>query len=199
MDPKTVAGAVAPFKSDIINILKGVKDEYINFFEASVTKYIEDRKNKLSHTNTFLFPDEKVRFYDVYYPLSLTIRESEKKINSDNLLQHLFSKSNVASIFGIAGSGKTMLMKHCFLQCYQTLYKIPIYIELRDFNINGFSFSEFIYKTILENKLKPNTRILNRALLSGKFIFILDGFDEINFEIKDRLVAELESFIYINN
>lgn len=198
MDAKTFGSAISPFKSDILSLLKGVKDEYINFFEFGLTNYIENRKDKLSLTNTFLFPDKKVNFYEVYFPLSLTVGKSDGIIDSDKLLSNLFIKTNVAGIFGVAGSGKTMLMKHIFLQCYSNTFKIPIYIELRDFNSNGFSFSEYIYKIVLDNKLKPNTRILDRALQGGRFLFVLDGFDEINFEIKEKLIREIDEFIDIN-
>ena len=134
-----------------------------------------------------------MNFYDVYFPLSL--KTSKKIIHSDNLMVELFLKGNCSAILGEAGSGKTMLMKHAFLQtCTEKLYAIPIFIELRDLNIFRVSL-EYIYSIILKNKIKPSSRIAERALDNGGFVFFFDGFDEISLEIKDKLVLEIEHLV----
>lgn len=92
-----------------------------------------------------------------------------------------------------------MLLKHSFLKCYWEMLKIPIYIELRNLNNYKSTFYNYIHELILNNKIKPNTNILERALKSGKFIFILDGFDEINIDKKEQTTQELEDFIDTNN
>jgi hypothetical protein len=190
-----VGKSLAPFKDMLKDILKEAKSEFDDFFEKGISDYIEDRNSKIGITNTFIFRNEKVNFYETYFPLDLRSKNGNRLINSDNLLSELFQNTNCATILGMAGSGKTMLMKHAFLKCYDEVFKIPIYIELRDLNNLGVSLIEYIYSVILKNGIKPSTRILERSLESGKFLFLLDGFDEIKLEIKEKLILEIENFI----
>jgi len=193
MDPITTAKASAPFLGILKDMFKGVKEEFIDWFQLGISEYIEDRNKKFYATNTFISRNEKVNFYDVYFPLNL--KNSKKNVSSDNILDEIFSKTNCGAILGVAGSGKTMLMKHAFLQSYNKLYSIPIFIELRDLNTLGISLLDYIYTIILKNKIKPSSKIVERALEKGGFIFFFDGFDEINLDLKEKLVLEIEHLV----
>lgn len=197
IDPKISITILSAIKNEILGVFKGIKDEAQNTFAIGLAKYIADRQQKFSKINTFIFRHEKVAFYDTYYRLSLSRKQKSKKIicNSDDILNHLFIESNTAGIIGIAGSGKTMLTKHVFLKCKNETFKIPIFIELRDLNNYSKSLIEYVYEIILSNKIKPSTRILERALKSGNFLFIFDGFDELNLDKKDQFTSDIEKFI----
>src|SRR5690606_26451147 len=105
------------------------------------------------------------------------------------------NKSNCVSIIGNAGSGKSMLLKHLFIDSYEEGFKVPIYLELRSFNNIESSFKDFIINIIDSNNLAPNKKIIERILKSGRFIFLLDGFDEIYSIKKSKLVDEIDLFI----
>ncbi|MBK6283657.1 MAG: hypothetical protein IPF54_14305 [Draconibacterium sp.] len=62
-------------------------------------------------------------------------------------------------------------------------------------NETSGTFEEIIFKTIYNNKLSPNDKILERLLSSGEFIFLLDGFDEIYSTQKERITFEIDNFI----
>lgn len=182
----------APFLTILKGFFKESKGEFDDWFRIGLSNYIEDRKNKYSRINTFIFRTEKVDFYNTYFEVSIGYKN--KQLSSNNLLESLFSNSNFAAIIGVAGSGKTMLMKHGFLSAYGTLYAIPIFIELRDLNHLNIPLIEYIYTIILDNRIKATTRLVERALEEGGFIFFLDGFDEINLEKKESIILEIERF-----
>ncbi len=66
---------------------------------------------------------------------------------------------------------------------------------MRDLNTLGISLIDYIYINILKNKIKPSSKILERALKEGGFVFLFDGFDEINLELKNKIIIEIEQLI----
>lgn len=88
-----------------------------------------------------------------------------------------------------------MLLKHFFLNSITTQFRIPIVIELRSLNDFEGNITDYIHSKILNNQLSPNKDILERILSSGKFIFLLDGYDEILSTKKHKITADLEDFI----
>ena len=91
--------------------------------------------------------------------------------------------------------GKSTLIKHLFLSSIIEKFAIPILIELRYLNDFLTSIEDFIKENIFENKLSHSNGILNRLLKKGKFVFFLDGFDEIESNIKSQTIKELNTFI----
>lgn len=191
------------FKDPILKKLKDVKDKAINFFDTGLYQYLKVQKEKHEYTKTFLFRDQQIRFYDTFFPVSLikTQRNNSDKINTGNncfsIFDNLSYQKNFVMIIGYAGSGKSMLMKHFFLECIDKLYRIPIFIELRTFNNFRGSFLEYITNILFTNRVVPfeNMGILKRILNEGKILFLLDGFDEIYSEHKYKILEDLNNFI----
>ncbi|MFN0291199.1 NACHT domain-containing protein [Pedobacter helvus] len=183
---------VSAFKDPILKSCKDIKTEILFFLDDGLPDYINSIKDKFQHTKTFLYRQENVNFYDVFFPVSVKIQKGTKTVT---VCEDLFGESNFVSIIGTAGSGKTMLMKHFFLESIKTCYKIPLFIELRSLNDFKGSFTDLIYEVILNNRLSPNSKILERLLESGNFLLLLDGYDEIFSEKKDSVTNDIDKFI----
>lgn len=183
---------IGAFKSPIIELTKELKAEVTFFLDNGMSDYIENMSEKYKSTKTFLFRNEKVPFYDVYFSISLSLGEKKFKIKK---IDDLFLECNYATIIGNAGSGKSMLMKHLFLTSIESLYKIPIVIDLRSLNDFDGNLTDYLYQIIFNNKLSPNKKILERILSSDEFIFLLDGFDELYSAHKNKITSDLDSFI----
>ena len=68
----------------------------------------------------------------------------------------------------------------------------PIFIELRDFNNHyNYSLLEYICLELSDVKNKINTTSLEGLIKSGNLLLILDGFDELDFEIRNRYSREI--------
>ena len=82
---------------------------------------------------------------------------------------------------GVGGIGKSTMMRHFFINAIEKTNYIPILIELRCFN----NITPISLKAVIQNSLqKFNCYIdqytLDLALRAGCFLFLFDGFDEID-------------------
>lgn len=199
MTGKETAYLINAFKGPLLGLAKELKNEASHFINDGLEDYLNNIRGKFSRTKTFLYRNENVDFYSVFFPVSLNLGHTKVKIQS---LTELFQHSRFATIIGHAGSGKTMLMKHFFLSSIDTQFRIPIVVELRSLNEFEGSIIEYIYQIIFHNKLSPSQRILERLLSGGNFIFLLDGYDEIFSNKKGKITDDLERFIdkyHLNN
>lgn len=181
------------FKNPILEILKDIKDEVKFYFDTGIIKYVESIREKFSKTKTFLYRLENVNFYDIYFPI--TLRHNKQKNYQIEEIENLFENSNFISIIGNAGSGKSMLLKHVFLKSIMQIVKIPIVVELRNLNDFKGTFIDYLNILLVGKKITPNKKILERILSNGEFIFLLDGYDEIYSDNKNKITAELIDFI----
>ncbi|MBT7493031.1 MAG: NACHT domain-containing protein, partial [Bacteroidetes bacterium] len=190
---KETLSLINAFKNPLLEILTDIKDEVKFYFDTGIIKYIESIRKKFIKTKTFLYRLENVNFYDIYFPITIE-NKSTKDYLIDNI-EELFNKSNFISIIGNAGCGKSMLLKHVFLNSIMQIVKIPIVIELRNLNDFDGSFMDYLNNLLSGKKLAPNKKILERILSNGEFLFLLDGYDEIFSDNKNKLTSELIEFI----
>lgn len=195
-------------KLEVTNLIKPfgeffkiLSEEWDNLFEIGLYDYLHSQTEKYYYTNTFLHLNEKVKFYETYYP----IRARYKNLDSDFMnLEKVFSEYRDICIIGSAGCGKTTLIRHIFLQTikeFKTLKKIPILIELRNLNTFNGDFESLIIEKVLKTRSEPNKDIFIRSIRKGDYIFLLDGFDEIYSHKKEEIFRQIELFIdsYFDN
>ena len=196
MEEKILETIVTSFIGELVkeskNIFNDLADEGSQLLKTGLNKYLLKQKEKYSHLKTLLKRNTPVYLYDIYYPLKLTNRE--ETINT-NLISNVFEKTNYVTIIGDAGSGKSTVVKHLFLNSIYTQFAIPILVELRYLNEYENDLESYIIDKVLENKIAENPKILERLLEKGKFVFFLDGYDELNSDIKIKIIENLNSFI----
>lgn len=143
--------------------------------------------NRLRVTKNYLYRKEPIDTYQNYLPLTLSSGNDKIKIIEPSEFIQNFSK---VIILGTAGSGKTTLLRYITLRCIDQEELYPIYIELRNYN-KSTSFSEFV-GSIVSDKYKGE--ILD-VFKIPKFIFILDGYDEIDYTSGIETIYQIEKFI----
>ncbi|MBL0295196.1 MAG: hypothetical protein IPQ04_13355 [Saprospiraceae bacterium] len=94
---------------------------------------------------------KKVNFYDVFYPV--TIKNNSEIISEINNLKDLFNNRKYITIIGMAGCGKSMLMKHIFIH-RKSILNIPIVIELRNLNDFNGSITDYITKILTKTNCR---------------------------------------------
>ena len=129
-------------KEKLLNTAGEQQSEIQQSLDEGLLQYTRNWYNKISNVKTFLFNENPVLFEDVYVPLSL--RYEKKEIELPENVGSIFKINNYISIVGHAGSGKTMLMKHCFLKVLQKSIYIPIIIELRRIDNTHMNLFEYI-------------------------------------------------------
>jgi hypothetical protein len=196
MTEKILETIIATFTKELISESKDIfsdfYDEGKHFIGTQLKNYLTKQKTKYSHIKTLLKGNTPVYLYEIYYPINLLTHET--LVLTENI-SNIFVKSNYITIIGDAGSGKSTLTKHLFLNSIKEKFGIPILVELRYLNETDGDIERFIIEVIFENKLSENPKILERLLNKGKFVFFLDGFDELNIEIKNQIIKNLNSFI----
>ncbi|WP_133642068.1 NACHT domain-containing protein [Sphingobacterium paludis] len=167
-------------------------DEIMQYIGKDLKVYLTKHKDKYSHVKTLLRGNTPVYLYDIYFPSKLL--DGLKIVNTESGVD-LFNKYNCITIIGDAGSGKSTLVKHLFLNSIYEKKFIPILIELRYLNEGTISLEDHIKSTCNINKLSTNNSILERLLDQGKFVFFFDGFDELEERIKQKIIKEINSFV----
>lgn len=197
-------GIISIFKDKINQFVSNQTDEIYQILEKGLNVYTVNWQNKIKNVKTFLFNENPVDFESIYFPLSISYApfgQNRKRISVPEPISNLFKSCNYIIIQGHAGSGKTMLLKHCFLSSLKTGAMIPIIIELRKLNNYKGSFSDYILEFVFNMNLAKNGTIFHRFLSQGDFIFLLDGYDELSLNTKEKRTSEIEEFVdrYFNN
>ena len=195
---------ISIFKDKINQFVSNQTDEINQILEKGLNVYTVNWQNKIKNVKTFLFNENPVDFESIYFPLSISYApfgQNRKRISVPEPISNLFKSGNYIIIQGHAGSGKTMLLKHCFLSSLKTGVMIPIIIELRKLNSYKGSFSDYISEFVFNMNLAKNGAIFHRFLSQGDFIFLLDGYDELSLNTKEKRTSEIEEFVdrYFNN
>lgn len=162
-----------------------------NSLGLSIKKYADRIYKSCSRTKTLLYSDRAVDIADIY--VNSVLSSDGKTINDDALLNSAINGNRHLVVSGTAGCGKSMLMKHYVLQTIRTQNnKLPIFYELRNLNKKlGANLKQELFKQLkLDARQFPEKRFED-CLQKGMFTVILDGFDELDEEIAERVEEEL--------
>src|SRR5687768_4239989 len=89
---------LAKFKNEILQIGKVTKDEINHLFDKNLSKYLDNQFDKFYNTKTFLFRDEKVNFYEAFFPVDL--KKSDELIDTSKISFSFFETASYATIIG---------------------------------------------------------------------------------------------------
>lgn len=176
----------------LIDFIKFAKDEANSALETGLTEYVGSQIDKHYLVNTFLYRYEKIKFNDAYYPIKCQYKEF---VTDFTKMDNIFRNYNFISVIGTAGSGKSMLSKHVFLNALKEGFKIPFLVEFRNLDLSKGNLSDFIISLLVDYGVEPNKQIAKRALASGKFLFIFDGYDEIPSALKEPIDRNFNQFV----
>ena len=106
-------------------------------------------------------------------------------------IEELLKDSTKIVITGIGGLGKTMHMRHFCINAVEKKCKIPVFISLRSFNdcqIGEKSFEELVYDRLTIFGFKLKYEYFKYSLESDKYLFLLDGYDEISSSRRNQMI-----------
>lgn len=152
------------------------------------TDYLKRVYERYGKSKSFFIRDEPVNLYEFYIPLGLECNKI--KIKSANL-KGVLNVNHCCIISGTGGAGKSIILKHLFIDCLKLKKQVPIFIELRDLNSKELNLEELIKITTKNFGLKISEKHFETALEKGHFILFLDGLDEVVKSKKDFLLKEI--------
>ncbi|GEM_PF-3508067 len=201
MDDKTTF-EVAKYSIEKIHSYFGPKFNQI--IANRIIEYTSENAKKFSYIKTILHK-ENVLLKDIYFPLALKNAQAQN-ITIENFNEFL-NQHNKVTIIASGGSGKTTFIRKFYIECVTKSYKIPVLFNFRDFNEIEISLKVRKRKIsenniflafsdhLIFNKIGYDINILENMFDSGKFIFFLDGYDELDNDIKNIITKDFSDFL----
>lgn len=173
------------------------KDQWEKFkidFDISFRKYLNKSYEKYSKVKTILYRTEPQYIYN-FFEIPYLKKKNNEVFKVDDV-NDVLNISHFIIIQGTGGIGKSMLMKHLFLNALEKRELIPVFFELKDVNAmqQNYKISDMILNKLNDFGANLNEKCLEYALQSGCFLFLLDGYDEILTSNKDDFFHQLETF-----
>jgi predicted NACHT family NTPase len=197
-------------KSLFTTIANEFGNEVLQRINNNILEYQLEEYGRNSFTKTLLHRVQPKDLKDFYQPLFVAKYGSRhssttsdwgifKRIPTSSI-SRLFAGKRHITLIGNAGSGKSTIVKHLFLNSIDSNFRIPIKVELRYLNDYESSLIDFIKDKIFKlSKLARNDRIIERLMSSGDFVFFLDGYDEIASIKKESLTKEIDDLARLYN
>ncbi|ERL56543.1 NACHT domain-containing protein [Psychrobacter aquaticus] len=158
-------------------------------YNFALSDYLEAKRISLSKVKMAFFSSQVVELDEIYVPqfISLGNKLCSQESFFESLLQH---KKIVVS--ATAGSGKSCLLKSMFISIIKDKNSLlPLFLELRKVNETNNSIFETLRIDIAIYDKKFNKDNLNYLLDREGTIVFLDGFDEVNHDLKDKFTKEI--------
>lgn len=166
-------------------------DEKIQLkIKSAYTKYLETTAEKYSKSKSFFISERPVYLYDYYVPIGISCASTEITTPS---IESCIKESFRIVITGTGGSGKSILVKHLFLDCISNSPYAPILVELRDLNNDNTTLDDFIEETLDTYGFKISGDYVSSAKKEGGFCFFLDGYDEVNHSQRETLLKQIKA------
>lgn len=162
-------------------------------FRKGFTRFFEENLDRFSTVKTIISSSTPIPLLTLY--VNLYVQREEKLYRDEDFLREAGNFRNVL-FTATAGSGKSMLMRYLYLRFLETQTdRLPIFVELRELNERPtISLQEYIQEKIADYLEGFSNSQLKYALNTGRVVLFLDGFDEINYDIRnerERQINEL--------
>ena len=168
------------------------KKEQIDFGYAyeNYLKYAKETHEKIK---TLLYRHAAKDIYSFYECVGL--KRNGNVIDTSNV-NNVLEIGNKIIITGTGGIGKSVMMKHFFLNVLQNTQYVPVLIELRglnEFDEKNINIVDYIYNVMETLKFKLERKYFDYSLETGCYVVLLDGFDEVKNEISKQVTSQIFS------
>ncbi len=182
-------------KTEIYHLIDNEK--YSDYFERATDRY--------ATLKTLLYADHPRPFYDFY--VENNIRSKSMKQNGEPTpfrrlivganVEKLTSRFHYFIICGTGGLGKSMMMRHLFLDAinnYDELHYIPVFIPLKDYDDTYETLFDYVYAKFASIGADIKDEQLKAELIAGNVLLLFDGFDELNSAYISKFEQDMEYF-----
>lgn len=157
--------------------------------KTAYRNYLLNTRNKYSKSKSFFIRDQPVDLYTYYVPTGVSCRDT---VFANPLSSDLVSHNKRVVIMGTGGCGKSVLMRHLYLNCIENKQYTPVLIELRDLNNEPQTLDSKIEDTLETYGFNISGDYVRLAMKEGHFCFYLDGYDEVNPSLRKKLIAQIK-------
>jgi NACHT domain len=161
--------------------------------DTAVVERVNAHIAKLSSVTSIWSPDRTMNLDEFYLPPSLEFRRAVKLAESINDLPNWH-----VVVEGGAGQGKSFFLRHLCLELMRRVNDdiIPVYVELKTFepetSLKGLAIKEMRQMGF---DLIETEADFDVAIKTGRFVLVLDGFDEVPGAVEKQCLLELSELI----
>lgn len=188
-----VGAALKPLSTELIAYVKQYAKNPERIVHKALTAVeLGRRVYGVINVKTLWSIEKEVSLFDFYYP-SRVVFPGEKNAKSIVSLEDFPEKSSLV-IQGTAGQGKSIFLRYLYGQLSFSITshkKIPLFVELRRI-AKEKSLADSILDALERTGLPSSEELLDVYLESDRIILLLDGFDEISFELVSQVCDDLE-------
>lgn len=167
-----------------------IKDKAKVKMRQAFRDYFTKTVEYFSRVKTFVCSDRPLRLYEIY--VSMKLKGKNGNTIQGNISEVLQISRNII-ITGMAGCGKSTLIKHLFLDAITHKEYIPLFLQLKDIK-QETTIIDFILTSIQKYDIAIHKKIFTELLEKGRFLIILDGLDEIPHDIYEAITNEIRNF-----
>jgi predicted NACHT family NTPase len=170
--------------------IKGIESLRIRL-KSAYTQYLKKIHNDFSKARSFFLRDVPAELYSFYVPAGVS---SGKVVISSVTARSLENIGKRVIVCGLAGCGKSMLMRHLLVNSINDKFKVPVFCELKELNDKDATLVSLVEESLKIYGLKLHEEVKEAALEKGHFLFLLDGYDEIDPNRRIAVVQQVSAF-----
>lgn len=195
LDPNTVATSVSielvkTFVEEIKKSTVGALSKKVLPHLMSFSSYLEKTHNRCANIRILTNRDVIYELEKVY--VGGRYRQNGNLLEENYICQKARDSGRIV-VQGFGGIGKTVLLKHLWLSVFKEPQgKIPVFLELRRVNdLSTINLLSYIKHSLSGPQGDFSDDAFHELLIAGRFIFLMDGFDELYDHIREAVQAEI--------
>ena len=174
------------------------RNSFITAFKSRdvLKKYSQNYVNKVFTFRTLLHSNHDVYLDEIYYPLTIRsiIDHDHPILVTDNTI---LPDHTPIVISGLAGQGKTVIMRKLFLEELNYKNKLPFFITLRQISsFENLSCEQLLADHMHSNGVQCSLEDVQYLLKNSSTSFYFDGFDEIPSNQRLYAIEVINDFRY---
>ncbi|MEC1751728.1 NACHT domain-containing protein [Bacillus subtilis] len=151
--------------------------------------YLTRAAKKYGEVKTLIHRTNPINLYEFYVYTNL---KCDKDIISAKDINDLMRYNTCNMVLGSGGTGKSTLFKHLFLSSLMHTDKIPVFVPLRNVNGTDHSLIDCIYEELVTLGFTLEKDYFMQSLDKGVYIFLFDGFDEVEDSRQTKMIREID-------
>src|SRR5690606_20152432 len=159
--------------------------------KSNIFRYIKSVEYRTRTLPSIAIPSGVFQLESVYEPLTVRSESDASCYKIASYPRDLFNHSRCVALTDDAGMGKSTLAKFIVRSAINEGRSIPLLIELRRLR-SGISILDSLCIELAGGDSSSVAGVeLTKLFLSGNFVFVFDGYDELEDEIRGRIADEI--------
>lgn len=173
------------------NLIGKDYQKFATKYNFALKDYLYAKLVNLSKVKMAFFSSQVVELDEIY--VAQNIRWKDEIFTQEDFFDVLLNSKKMV-VSATAGSGKSCFLKSMFINVIRNEQKLlPLFLELRKVNETSKSIFETLRSDIATYNKKFNEENLDYLLDRDGTIVFLDGFDEVNYDLKDDYLKEINA------